>query len=172
MKRSPAAALWLSLLPGAGHVYIGQPVKGAVIVLLFASLIQMMDHGADGFGIVIPFIFLYAMLDAYRTAVELNHAIDTGRARVTAPSKALPKWWGGLLIVLGLLFLVENNGWVDLDFLWDFWPLGLVAAGVYILTRKPVEPQDELAPPPPPPESGPSNDPAGASSFEGDAENA
>lgn len=174
MKRSPSAALWLSLLPGVGHVYLGQPIKGATIILLVASSIQIVEHGADGFGIVIPFIWLFAMLDAYRTAVEINHAIDTGRAPVTAPSMAVPKWWGGILIALGVVFLLENNGWVDFDFLWDFWPLALVAAGIYVLMRKPSELRSEGAPqaPPPPPDAGPSGDDPGASRFEGDTENA
>lgn len=181
MKRSPAAALWLSLLPGAGHVYLGQPVKGAVLILLLASLFQIMDHGADAFGIVIPFFWLYAMLDAYRTAVEHNHAVETGRApaATATPGTAVPKWWGGILIALGVIFLAETNDWVDFDFIWDFWPLGLVAAGIYILMRKDSEspgprPRSETAAPPPPP---PDDEKDGSERvdelrLEGDAENA
>ncbi len=55
MKRSPAAALWLSLLPGAGHVYLGQASKGVLLFVLFACAIQLADHAAF-FGVMIAFI--------------------------------------------------------------------------------------------------------------------
>jgi phage shock protein PspC (stress-responsive transcriptional regulator) len=45
-------------------------------------------------------------------------------------------WLGGLLIVLGFLFLVGNTGifwWWNWSF---FWPLALVALGLLILSRR------------------------------------
>ena len=61
MKRSPAAAMWLSLLPGAGHVYIGQASKGLVLVVLAGLAIHLADRGPDGSQLLIPFIWLFSI---------------------------------------------------------------------------------------------------------------
>ncbi len=43
---------------------------------------------------------------------------------------------GGItLVVLGLLFLVDNLFTWDVGYLWNYWPLILVAIGVFRLTR-------------------------------------
>ena len=82
MKRSPAAAFWLSLLPGVGHVYVGQPTKGLVLIVSVASAIYLATEGAGAFiGIIIPFLWIFSMIDAHRSAVELNHLVDTGHRR-------------------------------------------------------------------------------------------
>lgn len=158
MKRSPSAALWLSLLPGIGHVYIGQATKGIVIILLAASAINITGR-AGGFGIVIPFLWLYAMLDAYRGAMDYNRALETGTAPARTSNAALSKWWGIGLIVLGVLVTLHNADIIDFDFVWDYWPIALIALGIYILTRKPSPSENEGKPassidaPPPPAES-------------------
>ncbi|HXV61287.1 MAG TPA: DUF5668 domain-containing protein [Vicinamibacteria bacterium] len=155
MKRSPSAALWLSLLPGIGHVYIGQGTKGMALILLAASAIHIAGRSGT-FGILIPFVWLYAMLDAYRAAMDYNRALETGKAPADPPSAALSKWWGVTLIVLGVLFTLHNADIIDFDFIWDYWPVVLIALGIYILTRKPTSPGLETrsdssfeAPPPP-----------------------
>lgn len=144
MKRSPAAALWLSLIPGAGHVYVGQMSKGALLILLAASTIHIVDSGADGFGILIPFIWLYAMLDAYQGAQTFNRIVEAGGEPPRNTSLAFSKWWGFLLIGLGVVFTLDNAGILDIDDLATLWPLALIALGVYILRQRPASP----APPP------------------------
>jgi hypothetical protein len=45
---------------------------------------------------------------------------------------------GIVLIVLGLLFLAHNFGWLQFDWLRQWWPLLLIALGVWsILNHKP-----------------------------------
>lgn len=136
MKRSPAAAVWLSLIPGAGHIYVGQATKGIVLIVVLASVIQMVSHGADGFGIAIPFIWLYAMLDAHRAAVEVNRRVASGRELSSSTDLVAAKWWGYALIVLGVLFLLESMDLIDFDWLWRLWPLGLIGLGIYVLRKK------------------------------------
>ena len=46
MKRSPSAAVFLSLLPGLGHVYVGQAAKGFLLGLSFFLAIQLADEAA------------------------------------------------------------------------------------------------------------------------------
>jgi LiaI-LiaF-like transmembrane region len=155
MKRSPAAAVWLSLIPGAGHIYVGQVTKGIVLIVVLGSVIQMVSNGADGFGIVIPFIWLYAMLDAHRGAVEANRRAAAGRDVVSSTDLAPAKWWGYALIGLGVLFLLESMDLIDFEWIWRLWPLGLIGLGVYVLTRKnepePAASASYSLPPSPPP---------------------
>jgi hypothetical protein len=153
MKRSPAAAVWLSIIPGAGHIYAGETSKGIVLILVVFSAIQVTAHGAGPFGLVIAFLWLYAMIDAHRAAVRANQILAAGGSVPAQASPALSMWWGYLLIAFGVLFALENFfPWLDVfDKLWRLWPLALIALGVSILRRKPV-PFVESPPLPPPPE--------------------
>ncbi len=148
MKRSPAAAFWLSLLPGAGHVYIGQPTKGLVLIVSVASAIYLASEGAGAFvGIIIPFLWIFSMIDAHRSAVELNHLIDTGQPPPLGRDQgfALSSWWGWVLIVIGVIFTIDNYGWFDIDWIFNLWPVVLIALGVYLLKKPaPTPPSSEL----------------------------
>jgi hypothetical protein len=136
MKRSPSAAVFLSLLPGLGHVYVGQAAKGFLIGLSFVLTIRMTDEGGP-FGILIPFLILYAMVDSHRAAVELNRIVAAGGTPPKGPDFGLTKWWGYILIGFGVLFTLENFDLVDFDWILRLWPLGLIALGIFILRRRP-----------------------------------
>ncbi len=152
MKRSPAAAFWLSLLPGLGHLYLGLMTKGFVFALLAVGLIDVVDRGADAFGIMVPIFWLFVMLDAHRSAQAINRGDETGEAILKSGSK----WWGGTLIALGVMFLLYNFDLFEFDWLWQFWPVALIVVGIKLL--KPslfgMEPVSvPTAPPPPDPHS-------------------
>ena len=109
MKRSPAAALWLSLLPGAGHVYLGQASKGFLLIILVACAIQIVDRGADSFGIMIAFLWLYGMIDA----LPVRARAQPPRRNGTIASEA-----GGFLVhaVVGLGPHRSRRGFLDRQF--------------------------------------------------------
>lgn len=148
MKRSPATALWLSMLPGAGHVYLGQASKGFMLIVLFACAIQLAGEAAF-FGVMIAFIWLYGVIDAYRSAQEHNLLVETGRSPPKPAAFAFTRWWGFVLIGLGTVFFVDNFGWLDIEWIWNFWPLGLIGLGVFIL-RQPALPQGDITTDAPP----------------------
>lgn len=144
MKRSPSTAVWLSLIPGAGHIYVGFVLKGVLLILLVGSAIQMASHGAEGFGIVIPFLWLYGMIDAHRSAVEVNRIVAAGGSPPSYKSPSVASWWGYVLIVLGALFGAENLDLIDIEWIWNLWPLVLVALGIYVLKRPPGSPAETI----------------------------
>lgn len=150
MKRSPSAAVFLSLLPGLGHIYVGQVAKGFLIGLSFILAIRMADESNGTFGILIPFLLLYAMVDAHRSAVEVNRIVAAGGTPPKGPDYGLTKWWGYILIGLGVLFTLDNFDIIDLEWIRRLWPVGLIALGVFILRRRP-EPASPSAPAPPVP---------------------
>ncbi len=156
MKRSPSVAVFLSLLPGLGHIYVGQFAKGFLIGLSFALVIHMVEETGGPLGILFPFILLYAMVDAHRAAVEVNRIVASGGTPPKGPDFGITKWWGYVLIGLGALFTLENFDLIDFDWISRLWPLGLVALGIFILKRRaepdaPPVPEyaDPIAPAPP-----------------------
>lgn len=151
MKRSPAAAFWLSLLPGLGHLYLGLMAKGFVFALLAVGLIDVVDRGADAFGIMVPIFWLFVMLDAHRSAQAINRGDETGEALLKTGSK----WWGGTLIALGVLFLLYNFDLFDFDWLWQFWPVALIVVGVRLLKPSLFGLESDSVPAAPPPQDSP-----------------
>ncbi len=140
MKRSPSAAVFLSLLPGLGHIYVGQGAKGFLLGLSFILAIHMADEGGGPFGILIPFLVLYAMVDAHRAAVEVNRIVASGGVPPQSAEFGLTKWWGYVLIALGILFTLDNFDLIDFEWIWRLWPLGLIALGIFVLRRRPESP--------------------------------
>jgi hypothetical protein len=159
MKRSPSAAVFLSLLPGLGHIYVGQAAKGFLIGLAFVLAIHLADETAAPLGILIPFLVLYAMVDAHRAAVEVNRIVAAGGTPPRGPDFGVTKWWGYILIGLGALFTLENFDLIDFEWVSRLWPLALIGIGIWILRRRP-EPEPPAPSPPaepavPPPEESP-----------------
>ena len=156
MKRSPAAAFWLSLLPGLGHLYLGLMTKGFVFALLAVGLIDVVDRGADAFGIMVPIFWLFVMLDAHRSAQAINRGDETGEAILKSGSK----WWGGTLIALGVMFLLYNFDLFEFDWLWQFWPVALIVVGIKLLKPSLFGMESVSVPAaPPPPEPGSISEP-------------
>lgn len=138
-RRSPGVTVILSCFPGLGHLYLGLYQRGMAFFIAFATSIWLADH--SDLGILIPFIWFFNVIDAYRQAVAINQCSDTGL--MPEPLK-LPKQRGSLgfgafLLVLGLLLLYNQFYPLDLTFLVDWWPLALVLAGAYLLVKHFIE---------------------------------
>jgi hypothetical protein len=134
-RRAPGLALVLSFFPGLGHLYLGLYQRAFGVFLAFALSIWLSEH-AD-LGIVIPFVWFFAVIDAYRQAQLLNMGLTTEplmpaeqRARATRRGSL---GFGAFLLIVGLVLLYNQFYPVDFSFLQDWWPLLLVAAGVWLL---------------------------------------
>lgn len=80
-RKSPWVAAALAIIPGMGHFYLGQNMKGAGFL---AGLIGLQFFGVDldlsviGAAIGVPLelgggtLWLYSIVDAYRTAKRLE----------------------------------------------------------------------------------------------------
>ncbi len=166
MKRSPAAAFWLSLLPGVGHFYLGQFKKGLIFAVLVAGAIQLASEVSGAFfGIMIPVLWLFAMLDAHQSAQAINMGMESG-GEVALFGSGGSKWWGGSLIGLGVLLLSKTTGLFDLDWLWQFWPVVLIVVGIRLIKPGPVAKPLYNPPPAPPVEEGSTADRAAAADSE------
>ena len=137
---SPGVALALGFIPGVGAIYNGQIVKAMVQVLLFGSLIALSDrvHGPFGtiFGLGAAAFYFYMVIDSYQTAKAKQLGQPT------------PEWFGpnelkmdaplgaGLLIVLGILFLLDNLGVPVFSQIVRFWPVLLILLGLALLQKR------------------------------------
>ncbi len=73
-SKNPYIVLAASIVPGAGHVLLGQPQRGLMFIFFMTILgwlsFKLMPESATFFGRHIGGIFIYGMsvIDAYRTA--------------------------------------------------------------------------------------------------------
>jgi TM2 domain-containing membrane protein YozV len=133
--KSPAAALLLSLFPGLGQIYNGQPAKA--LVFFFAQVASIYAASTiDGmpYGFFIPFVYLYNLVDAWRSASMINaRAAGGGGAPLDEDGTESPAW-GGTLMAIGVLLLLNNLGWFSLASLQRYWPVLLIVAGGALLS--------------------------------------
>jgi TM2 domain-containing membrane protein YozV len=125
-QKKPAAAVLLSLFPGLGQVYNGQISKGLTFFAIWlGAFYAAIEVGPLPWIFVMIFAYLYNLVDAWRSAVTL-----AARAQ-GAPEEEVEDspWWGGLLVLLGLVLLLNNLGWLRLMELQRFWPALLIVAG-------------------------------------------
>jgi len=132
---APKRAVLCALIPGMGAVYNDEYLKALTFFAVFASLILLGDkvHGVFGFG---AFVFLvFTLFDAYRTAERrLRRRVASRMSSEGSPQ--LDKTilgWGFFLIVLGILFLLQNI--IPFNFLTRIWPILLILLGAYLVYR-------------------------------------
>jgi len=138
---NPALAAVLGFIPGLGAVYNGEYMKALIHVLVFGSLIALANtagaHGGEALFVILTAAFYFYMpIEAYRTAKvrQSGQPVTDPLAGFTAnkPVGAI------LLILLGSVLLVENlfprlHLWERIG---DFWPVILIAIGVWLLLRR------------------------------------
>jgi|SRR5579884_338374 len=138
---SPAAAFVLGLIPGVGAIYNGQYAKGILHIVVLGLLISIANSDAAGelqpvVGMLIAGWFFYMAFEAYHTAKRrlLGEPVDEFSGLLRGSQKP-----GGipigpiLLIALGVVFLLNTLGYLAWERIVRFWPVLLIAAGLYSL---------------------------------------
>jgi TM2 domain-containing membrane protein YozV len=134
LPKSPVLAVFLSfILPGVGQIYVAQPAKAFVFFFSFVGCIYGAAEGVVfPFAFLIPFVYLFCLIDAYRSAEEANARFLGAPSELSAQTAESP-WWGAGLGLLGLVLLLNNLGWLKLASLGRLWPLLLIVAGLLFL---------------------------------------
>ncbi len=83
-KKSPAVAAGLAIIPGLGHFYLGQNVKGLAYLLSIGGL-QFFGFDLDltviGAAVGVPMelggggLWIFSIVDAYRTAKRMESGV-------------------------------------------------------------------------------------------------
>ena len=136
---SPALAFLLGLIPGVGAIYNAQYAKGLIHVVVFGLLISIMNSGAVSdmeavFGLMIPAWIFYMAFEAYHTAQrrQRGEQVDEFSSLVPLRGAGFPVA-PVLLIAAGVLFLLHNLEILRIGQLLRYWPVALIALGVYML---------------------------------------
>jgi hypothetical protein len=135
---NPGLAAAIGIIPGLGAVYNGQYMKALIHVLVFAAFIGLLsgnhpDPIVASAGCLLAAFIVYMMVDAYRVAkAKVNGQVPPDISGMPT-GKAVGPF---ILIGLGLVFLLENFGLLNLDRLIDvWWPLILIGAGALLAWR-------------------------------------
>jgi hypothetical protein len=116
MKSKKFKAMFFSIIPGAGHMYLNLPKQGIQLMSLFFLAIFISDWLRFGFfGVLIPIIWFYSFFDAGHKA-SLGQPLQDGSLEIlkgfTAKdylSKDLNKLFGYGLIAIGIIALVDRT---------------------------------------------------------------
>ena len=131
-----ALAGFIGIVPGLGAIYNGDFLKGAIHVVIFGLIISMIstDHAP---GLFIPMLvawILYMPFEAYQTAKAKLEG--TKPAGVIDFSGGRHQTGPVVLIVMGVLFLLNQYDLIDLDRIANLWPLGMIGLGLWMLMKR------------------------------------
>jgi hypothetical protein len=134
-------ALFLGMIPGVGAIYNGQYAKGMVHAIIWGVLMSIADsraaHGLEPvFVMTVVAWMAYMAFEAYHTARKrrMGEAVDeySSLVNLSGRSDQIPVA-AVVLIILGILLLLHTLDLLDFDRVVRFWPVLLIAAGVYLL---------------------------------------
>jgi hypothetical protein len=149
LPKSPGLAAFLSLFPGLGQVYNGHIARAFAFFFAFVGSIYLTSTGHEfPFAFVIPFVYLYNIIDAWKGATGINQRFLGGRSEPEEGRDVESPVWGATLALFGVLILLNNLGWLDLERLARWWPLLLIAVGSWFVyesvqKKKAAETSDE-----------------------------
>ena len=142
---SPGLAFILGFIPGVGAVYNGQYVKGLIHVVVLGILIAIVsnEETADNlqplFGMMIAVWVFYMAFEAYHTAKkrQLGQPVDEFSSIVPRRGEASKFPLAPVvLIAAGLVFLLNNLDIIRFSQMLRYWPIALIALGVYLLYER------------------------------------
>ena len=136
---SPGVAFFLGLFPGLGAVYNGEYNKALIHIVVFIALIVGVssdpgDAATTVLGLLIAGFVLYMAFDAMRVAkariqgeVIVDPLESWSKNRPVGPI---------ILIVLGILFLLNNFNWFPFWRIGRLWPLVLIGVGILMFRNR------------------------------------
>ena len=143
-KDSPKRAALCSLIPGMGAVYNNEYLKAITYFSVFAALVIMGDRVHEVFGFGAFAFMVFTMIDSYRTAeLKARMRVEPGSEIQHLRQDKTVMAWGGLLIILGVLFLIQN--FLPYRYLNHLWPLVFILLGAYLVYRAMKDREEEKA---------------------------
>jgi TM2 domain-containing membrane protein YozV len=137
---NPALAFFLGFLPGLGAFYNEQFGKGIIHLAIFLFLFILGVDGAVSGGaeaalwLCIAGLWVYMPIDAYRTAkakqagLVLSDPLENfSKGKPIGPA---------LIIFIGVMLLLHNFDWFPWWRIQQFWPLILIAVGVFMFRNR------------------------------------
>ena len=130
---APKRAALCALIPGLGAVYNSEYMKAVTYFAVWAALASMGSRINGIFGFAAFVFLIFTMFDAYRSAEALlrKRLKSDGSEEEPLSQDRTYVAWGLFLIILGILFLLQNI--IPYHFLNQFWPLIFILIGAYLV---------------------------------------
>jgi hypothetical protein len=136
LAHKPARAAVCAIIPGIGAVYNREYMKAVVHFSIFAGL-TIISESVNIFSMAAFAFYVFTIIDAYRSAEVIAKGEASETLAKGAESSGLNLLlWGGLLIAMGVLFLLDNLGAIRLRDAIDFWPILLILLGAYLVVSQ------------------------------------
>jgi hypothetical protein len=152
-EASPGVAFVLGLIPGVGAIYNGQYAKGLIHVVIVGLIISVLaNDAARGFeplvGLMLAAFFFYMAFEAHHTARRRQQGLVVDEFSSLFPTRGGNRFPIApiLLIVLGVIFLLNNLDFFQIERVIRFWPALLIALGVYMLYMRMAGSSSEAGP--------------------------
>jgi hypothetical protein len=139
--KKPALAAFLSVFPGLGNVYNGLYLRGLIFFLIMVTMLGILVKGGGDnavfFGPAMGFFWFFNLIDAYRQAVLINYGYQQDLGINDLPKR--PRAGQGgiaagvILVLIGTYALLEQYVNIDLDWLFDLWPLIAIGLGGWLI---------------------------------------
>ncbi|HUI81738.1 MAG TPA: B-box zinc finger protein [Bryobacteraceae bacterium] len=139
---SPGLALLLGFIPGVGAIYNGQYAKGLVHAVIFGIIISILsanESGAEAVFILLLMAWIFYMpFEAYHTALKRRNGerVDEYSGLVNLRGGGSGPAAGIVLVLLGVVLLLNTLNIFNFAYLARYWPVVLIAAGVYLLYNR------------------------------------
>jgi len=141
--KSPVLAAILSaFFPGSGFLYLGMLGRGiaymAILAALIVSVVNVSEYNTRELevvvlGLAIGGFYFFQILDSFNVASKRPRGAVRSEPAGPAP-KETPSLFGSVLIlVLGVIFQLNNLDLLDFVQIVRLWPLVLIALGIHIM---------------------------------------
>ena len=102
-------AITLSMIPGAGHMYLGLLKQGAQLMTVFFLVMFITDWlNMSLLAFILPVLWFYSLFDAYHLLEEESDGLQPDESPLFDWFKSHPTWIGWGLIILGGLVIVQR----------------------------------------------------------------
>ena len=151
MRKSKGLTFFLSFVPGLGHYYLGQMMRGLqIMILFFGSLFLFSFLGFEMFfPFFVPVIWFYSLFDA----LQQNRKINEEQAIIDQPLipwdkvKVKKHWFGWGMISLGVYLMLDKLSYYYSGWSWRLIETsrGVIIAivfigiGIYIISGKKIK---------------------------------
>lgn len=99
----------LSIIPGAGHMYLGLQKKGLELMTIFFFTAYLMGYlNMSLFFFALPVIWFYSLFDAYHNVEENRNEKWGEEISIFTWFQERPRWVGWGLIFIGIAVILER----------------------------------------------------------------
>jgi hypothetical protein len=130
-SHQPSRAALFAIIPGIGAVYNREYVKAVVHLSVFAGLV-IIAESVPIFSLLAFSFYVYTIIDSYRSAEQIARRAPGDAEEEHEINLPL---WGGTILLMGVLFLLDNLGAIRLRSAFQFWPILLIGLGGYLIWK-------------------------------------